>query len=48
MLRAIGVVLVLWYLSQLFAQSFTSLDSALSATFETLEAAAKASEKRIE
>jgi hypothetical protein len=48
MLRAIGVVLILWYLSQLFAQSFDSLDSALSATFETLEAAAHASKERIE
>ncbi len=48
MFRAIGVVIVLWYASHLFAHAFTSLDSALSATFGTLEAAAVASRERIE
>ncbi len=48
MFRAIGVVIILWYVSHLFAHSFLSLDSALSATFKTLEAAAVASQKRIE
>ncbi len=48
MFRAIGVILILWYLSHLFTSSLRSLDSALSATFKTLEAAAIASQKRIE
>ena len=46
MFRAIGVVIVLWYLSSLFSQSFTSADSAFSATFHALESAAVASEAR--
>lgn len=48
MFKAIGVILILWYLSHLFTSSFASLDSALSATFETMEAAAIASRDRIE
>ncbi len=47
MFRAIGIVLVLWYLSHLFTSSFASLDSALSATFETMEAAAVASREQL-
>jgi hypothetical protein len=48
MFRAIGVVIILWYVSHLFTQSFLSLDSALSESFETLEVAAVASRKHIE
>lgn len=40
MFRAIGFVIVLWYISQLFGQSIAALDNAGKATFETLEAAA--------
>lgn len=40
MFRAFGAVIVLWYLSTIFSQSFRSLDDALSASFETLEATA--------
>lgn len=35
-----GTVLILWYLSTLFSTSFQSLDGAMSASFETLEAVA--------
>lgn len=45
MFRAIGFVIVLWYLSTLFAQTFKSADSALSASFQTLEASAIAGQK---
>ncbi len=48
MFRAIGVILILWYLSHLFTQSFSALDGAMTATFETLEAAAIASREEIE
>jgi hypothetical protein len=43
MFRAIGVVLVLWYLSHTFNQSFLALDNMLTASFETIEAKAVAS-----
>ncbi len=45
MFRAFGFVIVLWYLSTLFAQTFKSADSALSASFGTLEASAIAGQK---
>lgn len=45
MFRALGVVIILWFLSSLFAASFTALDGALTATFRALEAAATASEQ---
>ncbi len=45
MFRAIGVVIVLWYVSSLFANSFAAADRAFSATFRTLEIAAISSEK---
>lgn len=47
MFRAIGVIMVLWYLSHLFGNSFQSLDKALTATFETLEATLVASREGI-
>jgi len=46
MFKAIGVVIILWYISSLFSQTFSSMDSAFSATFHTIEVAAVASEKQ--
>ncbi len=40
MFKMIGIVIVLWYTSHLFSEAFAAFDSALGATFETLEAAA--------
>jgi hypothetical protein len=48
MFKAIGVVIILWYVSHLFTQTFSSADSAFSESFETLEVAAVASRKHIE
>lgn len=48
MFRAIGVVIILWYISSLFAQSFRAADVAGKATFEALEAAAIASKQTFE
>jgi hypothetical protein len=48
MFRAIGVVIVLWYVSHLFAQSFVAADQAAKATFEAFEAAAVASRQNFE
>ncbi len=48
MFRAFGVILILWYLSHTFTQSFFAFDKALTATFETLEAVARASRKDFE
>ncbi len=48
MLRAVGVILILWYLSHSFNQSFLALDRALKAVFETLEASAIASQKNFD
>ena len=46
MFRAIGMVIVLWYLSSLFTHTFVAADAALSASFRTLEAAAVAGQKQ--
>lgn len=46
MFKAFGVVIIFWYMSSLFTQTFLSMDRALSATFHTLEVAAVASEKQ--
>lgn len=48
MFRAIGIVIILWYVSQLFSQSFIAMDSAGKATFEAVEAAAILSKGRID
>jgi hypothetical protein len=48
MFRAIGTVIVLYYLSTLFAQSFHAADKAISASFHALEATAVVSQKQIE
>ncbi len=45
MFRAVGVILILWYLSHTISQSFLALDRALTAVFGTLEASAVASQK---
>lgn len=46
MFRAIGFVIIFWYISTLFSQTFSSADSALSASFQLLEATATASQER--
>ncbi len=48
MFRAIGFIFVLWYVSNLFTQSFEAADVAGKATFEALEAAAIASKQNFE
>lgn len=48
MFRAIGVVIILWYLSHQFTQSFVAFDHAGKAVFEAVEAAAVASQQKIE
>jgi hypothetical protein len=48
MFRAIGVIMILWYTSSLFSQSFIALDRAMTATFGTVEVAAIASQKNFE
>ncbi len=48
MFKAIGTIMILWYLSHLFVHSFVSLDSALSETFITMEAAAVSARTQLE
>ncbi len=48
MFRALGVVIILWYISHLFTQSFVALDYAGEATFQTLEAVVIASRQNFE
>lgn len=47
MFRAIGVVIIIWYVSSLFNSSFVALDRALTATFETVEIAADLSKLQL-
>lgn len=47
MFRAIGVVIVLWYMATLFSGTFKAADEAGVATFHTIESAARASEARL-
>lgn len=47
MFRAIGFVIMLWYVSHLFSQSFAALDSAGKEAFKTLEAAAIVSREQL-
>ena len=47
MFRALGLILLIWFLSSLFASSFNAADSAMTATFEAFEAAAKQTEMNI-
>ena len=46
MFKALGTVILLWYCSVLFSQTFRSADNALSASFQTLEVAAVAGQKQ--
>jgi hypothetical protein len=48
MFRAIGVVIILWYLSSLFSQTFLALDKTLTASLSTIEAAALVSKEQFE
>jgi len=43
MFQAIGTVIIIWYLSHLFTESFSAFDYAGKAVFEAVEAAAVAS-----
>jgi hypothetical protein len=47
MMRSIGVVIILWYLSITFTGTFTALDRALSQSLGTLEMAAVISRDRL-
>lgn len=47
MFRSIGVVIVLWYVSSLFSQTFNAMDDALASSFHTLEAVAIHSERQL-
>lgn len=47
MFRAIGLILVIWFLSTLFASSFTAFDKALTATFSVIETAALVREQEL-
>ncbi|MFZ2253091.1 MAG: hypothetical protein WAW13_02850 [Minisyncoccia bacterium] len=46
MFRAIGVVVILMYLSSQFSQSFRALDRTLTASLHALETAAIVSESK--
>lgn len=48
MFRAIGIVIILWYVSQFFSESIAAADKAGRATFNALEAAALASQHTLE
>lgn len=44
MFRAIGFILIVWFLSNAFSSSFEAFDRAATATFNTIETAAEVSE----
>lgn len=46
MFRAIGLVIILWYVSSLFSQTFVALDRTATATLGAIEAAAIVSQKQ--
>lgn len=48
MFKAIGVVLILWYLSSVFTQTFSALDDTMTASLQMVEAAALHSRYEIE
>lgn len=48
MFRAVGAVLIIWYLSSVFTESFSALDGAMSASFRAVEAAAITSREHLE
>lgn len=47
MFRAIGVVIILYALSQFFSNSFSALDGALTETFAALQVAATVSQDEL-
>ena len=47
-LRSIGIVIVLWYVSHVFNQSIVAIDRAGKATFEAVEAAAIVSKQNFD
>lgn len=47
MFQAIGAVIIIWYLSHQFTQSFSAFDNAGKAVFEAVEAAAIASRETL-
>lgn len=47
MFRALGLILVIWYLSTLFSKSFGAFDDAMTATFKTIESAAAVSQTNL-
>jgi len=48
MFKAIGLVLLIWYLSTVFSSSFSAFDGSMTATFNTVESAAIVSQTQIE
>jgi len=44
MFKAIGAILIIWFLSHQFVQSFSALDEAGSAVFLTIEAVAESTQ----
>ncbi|MFT5849877.1 MAG: hypothetical protein ACI9H6_000703 [Patiriisocius sp.] len=48
MFKSFGTILVLYAITQMMSQTFTSFENAASATFQTLEAAAVVSKQQIE
>ncbi len=47
MFRSIGILILLWGLSNFFANSFSALDSAATESFKALEAAAIVSQNEL-
>ena len=47
MFKAIGVVIVIYAISQMMSSTFTAFNNALTATFETIEVAADVSKAQI-
>lgn len=45
--RAFGLIIALWALNQYFADTFVALDGAATATLNTIEAAAEASQSEL-
>lgn len=46
MFRAIGVVILLWYISSLFGQTFSAMDTAGKEVFTAVEMAAVQSQEQ--
>ncbi len=48
MFKAIGTVIVLYAITQMMSSTFLAFENALTATFQTIEAAALLSQQQIE